>query len=196
MLCGVCPVCLLPPQRYHWWELPQVSFLLRQKFIMTNTCLLWQNMSFVTTKVCLSRQNYASHDNFFFLRQNFWHDKYYVCPSKSFIATSLLLLWQTRVCHDKTHLLSRQKYACHDKTFVATKMILMTAPTNDTTGFCCLLMYVHPECVWWRYFSTANPWHIKHCCFANVYIYRHCVDLVSTVYASWMLLFTVIELWH
>ena len=64
---------------------------------------------------------------------------------------------QTRVCRDKTRLLSQQKYVCRDKTsillsrqnkhtlvatkqayfcrdkaFVATKMILVAVPANDT----------------------------------------------------------------
>ena len=43
-------------------------------------------------------------------------------------------------CHDKTRLLSRQKYPCNDKTFVfvatkdvfvATKMIVVAAPASD-----------------------------------------------------------------
>ena len=151
----------------------------KHMFVVTKHVFCHDKSMLVATKLCFSRQN------IFFATKLLAQQVLNVCPSKSFVATSLLLLWQTRVCHDKTHLLSRQKYACHDKTFVAMKMILMAAPTNDTTGLCCLLMYVHPECVWWRYFSTANPWHIKHCCFANVYIYRHHVDLVSTVYASW-----------
>ena len=34
-----------------------------------------------------------------------------------FVAT-IFLLWQRCVCHDKTHLLSQQKYASHDKNYV------------------------------------------------------------------------------
>ena len=36
-----------------------------------------------------------------------------------------LLSGQTHVCHDKTHLLTK------DKTFVMTKMVLVAAPAND-----------------------------------------------------------------
>ena len=39
----------------------------------------------------------------------------------------VLLLTQTRVCTNKTRLLSRQKYACLDKTFVATNTIMFVA---------------------------------------------------------------------
>ena len=43
----------------------------------------------------------------------------------SFVVTNTRLSRQARVCHDKTHLLSQQKYARRDKhAFVATKDIL------------------------------------------------------------------------
>ena len=64
--------------------------------------------------------------------------KHVFCRDKSIcmrVATNLILLQQTRVCRDKTHLLSRQKYACRDaclsrqifvvkKIFVASNLIL------------------------------------------------------------------------
>ena len=82
---------------------------------------------------------------------------------------------QARVCRDKTHLLSRQKFCqdkimfvptkvlsrqnifvtakdvfCHDKhVFVATKMIHVTVPTNDSSvpeRFCCFLLYFIVPC--------------------------------------------------
>ena len=43
---------------------------------------------------------------------------------------------RTRVCRDKTRLLSRQKYACHDKTFVATKLCLSRQIFVTTKVFC------------------------------------------------------------
>ena len=64
------------------------------------------------------------------------YHKYRFCRYKSFVTTSTCLQ-QTRVCHDKTHLLLQQKYVCHDKTFVATKMILVAVPTNDACWACC-----------------------------------------------------------
>ena len=77
---------------YHWRELPQVSFLSRQK---TNTCLL--------------RQKYFCRDKrIFVLRNIILSRQAYFCRDK-------------RVCCDETRLLSRQKYACRDRTFVATK---------------------------------------------------------------------------
>ena len=122
---------------YRWRELPQVSFL---------TCLSWQNMSFVTTKVCLSRQKYLSQH--------------------TFAASKDVLSWQTRVCHDKSMLvmtklvtaklcLSRQifvmttvlsqqtkvlsqqaikdVFCCDKDMFVTTNIILVAAPANDTS---------------------------------------------------------------
>jgi len=68
------------PIGYHWRELPQVSFL------------SWQNMSFVTTKVCLLWQSFVAN-KIRFLRQNFCNDKHNFV--KSFVMTSILLLWQT-----------------------------------------------------------------------------------------------------
>ena len=40
--------------------------------------------------------------------------KYHFCCDKSFVATNTCLSWQTLVCHNKTPVLSRQKYACHN----------------------------------------------------------------------------------
>ena len=85
-------------------------------FVMTNTCLLWQNTSFVARKVCLSWQN--------FFWQTFLSWQQFCCDKLTFVATNRCLSWQntsfvvTKVC------LSQQNYfvACHSKhTFVATK---------------------------------------------------------------------------
>ena len=38
-------------------------------------------------------------------------------------ATSMIFVRQTRVCRDKTRLLSQQKYACRDKHIVATRFV-------------------------------------------------------------------------
>ena len=90
--------------KYYFWH--ERSFVATNMFVVTNTCLLWQNMAFVMTKLSLSWQNLCR--NIFLSWQ-------------IFAATNIILSWQTHVCHDKTHLLSWQKYACHDKTFVTTK---------------------------------------------------------------------------
>ena len=117
------------------------KFFHNKSFVMTNMSLPWQNRSFDVTKVCLSSQNFCRN-------KHICHDK--------FCWESLLLLWQTRVCCNKTCLLLQLKYACcnktfamtnmclsrqtfllqqnyvcHDKTFVETKIILVAAPAND-----------------------------------------------------------------
>ena len=69
----------------------------------------------VVTKVLL-RKSYGCCNKIFLSQQNFCHGKH------NFVATSILLLWQTHVCSDKTHVLSWQKYACWDKTFVMTNI--------------------------------------------------------------------------
>ena len=52
---------------YHWRELPQVSFLLtrllsRQKYIIGGSEKQFTKLTFVTTKKCLSRQNYVCYN--------------------------------------------------------------------------------------------------------------------------------------
>ena len=52
--------------------------------------------------------------------------KYNFCRDTSFVARNTCLSQKTRVCHDKTSV-------CRDKYFLATKMILVAAPANNTT---------------------------------------------------------------
>ena len=127
--------------KYHWREVPQVSFLTRQKFLSSHKHFVVTNMC--CDKTCLlTWQKYACHDNIMFvaaknvvtnmclLRQTC------ICCDKASIATSMrlsqrLLLQQTckvslpwqNVCCDKkmfaaTKDLSRQAYFCHDKTLL------------------------------------------------------------------------------
>ena len=74
------------------------NFCRDKSFVRTNTCLSRQNMYFVPTKLCL-------------LQQNICRDKH------NFVATSLPLSRQTRVCRNKY--LSRQTYLCRDKSFLS-----------------------------------------------------------------------------
>ena len=53
--------------------------------------------------------------------------KYVVTNKHVFVATK-----QAYFCRDKRRALSRQTRVCHDKTFVATEMILVAVPANDT----------------------------------------------------------------
>ena len=54
--------------------------------------------------------------------------------SRAGAATTIIFV-ATCLCHDKTCLLSRQKYARSDKSFVVTKRILVAAPASDTRVF-------------------------------------------------------------
>ena len=89
--------------------------LLRQPYFCCDKkmCFVMTNR-FVTTKVCLSQQNF--------------------CHNKNFVATSILLS-QQKTCFVATNrCLSWKTGVCHDKTFVMTKMILVAALTKDRTA--------------------------------------------------------------
>ena len=102
---------------YHWWDLPQASFLSRQ------------NTSFVMINVCLARQKLC--------RNKIVATKYFCCNKHVFVATNVLS-WQAyfvttkdMFCHDTC--LSWQTRVCRDKhVFVVTK-ILAAAPTYDSS---------------------------------------------------------------
>ena len=66
----------------------------------------------------------AAATSIIFVATNICRDKH------NFAATSLPLSQQTRLCRNKTRLLSRQKYACCDKTFVATNMQTVYFPVT------------------------------------------------------------------
>ena len=117
---------------HYWWELPQVSFLLQQKFCDNkHICHTHQDKTFVRTKLCLLRQNF--HHKKIFVTTNpcllrwlfFGHDKH------TFVASRDVFCCDKYVCHDKS--LSWQKFChnkmmlvatniCRDKIFVTTKM--------------------------------------------------------------------------
>ena len=90
-----------------------------------------QNTSFVVTEVCLSRQTYFCHDKTF-VATNISRDKHnFGCSGKlTFVATKMCLFRQN-ICLDKHAFVVRN--ICCDKRFVATKMIVMAAPANDTS---------------------------------------------------------------
>ena len=112
--------CTHRPANYHWRELPQESFLSRQK-----SC--GDKRVFVTTKHVFCR------DKSMLVLS--WQN--YVCRDKRRVLSR-----QKRVCREKKQIMSRQKFKhtfveikdvfCRDKhVFVATKIILVEAPAND-----------------------------------------------------------------
>ena len=134
-------------QFYQWQELPQVSFLLQQNFccnkhvfVMTNTYLSQENISFVMTKTCFCNKSFVMTKLCLLQQTCVCHDKTFVatniCHNKhNFVATRCVLSQQMCVCHDK-HVF------CGDKTFVATKMMLVAAPANDTVSMTRALSYL------------------------------------------------------
>ena len=119
--------------KYHFCR-DKIHLLSRQKyacrektFVATKLCLSWQNI-FVATKR-LSQIFVTT--NVFVTTKVLWWQAYF-CRDKRHV-----LSWQICVCHNKsklfvTKVLSQQNYVCCDKSFVATKMMLVAAPTNDT----------------------------------------------------------------
>ena len=89
------------PLGYRWRELPQVSFLLRQKFRRDKHV-------FVANKVCLPRQNFCC-DKIMFVATNTTN---YVCRDKHdkimFVETNISFV-ATKICF------SRQAFFCRDK---------------------------------------------------------------------------------
>ena len=117
------PVGMSSAALYHWQELPQVSFLSRQKFclnkhgfVIANTCLFQQNMSFVATKVCLLRQNFCRDKIVFVVT------KYFCCDKTMFVATKYFCCDKT--CRDKHTFV--WVYVCvHVHVHACTRMFIM-----------------------------------------------------------------------
>ena len=94
----LCAPFLPPPPALTRWSIiagncHKYHFCGDKQIVATNTCLSRQNMSFVATRVYLSRQNLCRDQN--------------------------ISSGQTSFCRDK-------------HTFVATKMIFVAAPANDS----------------------------------------------------------------
>ena len=92
-------------------------FCCDKSFVVTNTCLLQQNTSFVVTKYFVSTKlllwQIFVTTNIILLWQKFCHDEhvFFLQQKTCFVTTNMCLL--------------QQKYACCDKTFVATKLCLL-----------------------------------------------------------------------
>ena len=139
---------------YHWWELPPVSFLLRQ-------VLLWKkyachNKSFVATNI------------FLFCRDKYLLWQTVFCYNKSFVMTGLLLmclLWQifvdkltfdvfvaTNICCDEscvaTEIFCHDKQFCHNKSFVMASVLLSQQKTSHT--------YNTNTCLSWQNFCHSD----------------------------------------
>ena len=97
------------------------NFCYHKSFVATNT-------SFVTTKACLSWQNFC-RDMFILLRQT------RVCRDKSMLVITKLLLQQICVCRNKSFVAT--KILCHDKhNFVLASILLSQEKTFVATKTC------------------------------------------------------------
>ena len=127
---------------YHWWELPQVSFL---SFVATNTCFSWQNKSSVVTKACLTQRKF--------------------CRDKNILVSTNLLTWQIFVV---TKIILSQNFCYNKLTFVATKSKEHTSELSHT----CTHTHMHKQncnkkkesterrssdCLTWISFSWEPP---------------------------------------
>ena len=92
---------------YHWRELPQVSFLSREKYACRDIPCC-DKIMFVATK--------------------------YFCRGKTFVTTNI---FRDKGNFSARKLLLRQKYACRDKTFVLTNTCLSRQNIcRDKQNFC------------------------------------------------------------
>ena len=134
---------------YHWWELPQVWFLLWWTCLSRQTCvchdkthlLLWRkyaccNSMLVVTKLCLSRHTFITTKDMFCM----------------FVMTKMkLCLTEDAFCHDK------RMFVMTNTCFVMTKMILVAAPTSDAVLSTCIAAATQPYMGW--LISHTKPLH-------------------------------------
>ena len=96
-----------------------IIFVGPKVFVAPNTCLSHKNM-LVATNTCLSRQSFCRNKHNFVATTVLSQQAYFCREKHAFFATEY-------VFRDKTR-------ACRDKTFVATKIILVAAPANDSSS--------------------------------------------------------------
>ena len=117
--------------QYHWRELPQVCFV-------STKVLSRQNASSVVTKVCRTRQNFCRDKIMFVaicvLSTHICCDKHVFVATKASMSQTKRLPRQTHFCCDKTLVATGLHLSRQNTGFVATKMILVAAPANDTPG--------------------------------------------------------------
>ena len=81
----------------------------------------------------LSRQNYVCRDKSF-VATNICRDKHVFVATKASMSQTKRLPRQTHFCCDKTLVATGLHLSRQNTGFVATKMILVAAPANDTPG--------------------------------------------------------------
>ena len=94
-------------------------------FVATNTS--GQKTCFVATKLCF-------RDIIMFVATNVCRDMF--CHHKNILSWRTYFFSRQNFCHDKHTFVATKHAFCRDKSFVATKLILVTAPANDTPQYC------------------------------------------------------------
>ena len=135
---------------YHWRELPQVSFLLSQKFcfVMTKYVLCHDKSMLAATKLCLSQQNTFVMTKVLLRQAYFCCNKRRVfpwqktCLSQHIFVVMKVLSQQTYFCRDMHTFVMTKDVFCSDKhVFDATNMCLswqiFCCDRNDTCGSSC-----------------------------------------------------------
>ena len=117
-----CPCAVVQATGYHWPELPQVSFLLRQTFGHPKNV-------FVATDTCLSRQTLVCRDKRCLLSQ-----QKYACHNKCFVATKVCLSRQM-FCRDKKIVVTKHVF-CDDKSILLRQKFCHGNHTFVVTNFC------------------------------------------------------------
>ena len=112
---------------YHWRELPQVSFLLRQMFCCNKTLFCCdKSMLVMTKKLCHDKPNY-------------------VCCDEAFVVTNIILLRQTFCCGKLTFVGTNICLSQQNKSFVTTKNMLITTKRLS-----------QQTCVSWQIFAMTK----------------------------------------
>ena len=122
---------------HHWRELPQVSFLSRQKFCRNKH-------AFVETNMCLSRQNNICRDKTFVTTKTLYRDKHgfarqkYSCGKHTFVAIKDVFCRHKHVFVATETCLLRQNF-CRDKNDTRGSSPMLAVCTRIFSVELCLL---------------------------------------------------------
>ena len=188
-----------PPDKYHWLELPQVSFLSWQKFCHDKHVYCDKHM-FVATKHIFCHDKsmlvMTSYNTLTFVTINTclsWQDRSFVVTkvclslSQQILVVTNIILSRQMFCRDNHNFVTtklvflQQAYFRRYKrcvlsrqTFVATKMIFVAAPTNDRQGQNAWQTHLLVSKQTWGLTSTKTTRLIRDrtiCLWPHIYVY-------------------------
>ena len=112
-----------------------------------NKCVCCDKTCLLLRQNCLLGQNFCCDKLLLFTFVAIHVTKIFCHNKHNFVMTKLLPQ-QAGFCCNKRRVLSWQTRVCHNKTFVMTRMILLAAPANDTWQ---LVVTSHEMCLvqWW-----------------------------------------------